>query len=112
VHLAARRLQRRAARLAYYEDLPYAFQPGAPEARLERLGHLVTAQAQRIEITAFLDAKVAAINCYDSQISTDYPDLGTDVRAYAEALGQGERAEERIWHMPVPAQSSPPVLTP
>ena len=82
--------------LAYYEDFPYAedrqamqqvSMPGQARVHLE----LLSEQA--------LEAKLAAIACYRSQVSTFWTDaahMASSVRAFAEQTGGG-RLAERYW---------------
>jgi LmbE family N-acetylglucosaminyl deacetylase len=80
----------------YYEDYPYAEKP--EEVRAALGGD--AAQAEWVELDqAALAAKVAAVACYRSQISTFYADeaeMAARVRAYAQAVGSGQTAE-RLW---------------
>jgi len=84
------------ASVVYYEDFPYAEDPHAVCAQL------VGAQ-WRTELVPLseeaLKAKIAAIACYRSQISTFWTSLtemSEAVRAFAEAVGDG-RPAERYW---------------
>lgn len=108
-HHVDHRIVRRAAEasghpLTYYEDFPYAQDPQAMRAALKSglwEPELVPLSEQA------LSAKVAAIACYASQISTFWGSqdvLNATVRAFAEQAGQNEPAE-RYWH-PVGPQSS------
>lgn len=82
--------------LIYYEDYPYAESPervapvwGAARWASELIG--LSAAAVQAKINAFL--------CHRSQISTFYRDdaeVAQRVRAYAEAVGQGQLME-RYW---------------
>jgi len=84
--------------LAYYEDFPYAqdrqamqqvSMPGQARVHLE----LLSEQA--------LEAKLAAIACYRSQVSTFWDDaahIASSVRAFAEQTGGG-RLAERYWRL-------------
>jgi hypothetical protein len=82
--------------VVYYEDYPYAEKP--EEVRAALGGD--AAQAELVELDpAALAAKVAAVACYRSQISTFYADeaeMAARVRAYAQAVGNGQPAE-RVW---------------
>jgi len=112
-----RRLQ-----IAYYEDYPYAESPEEVKAALDNLqksslalrghrtqerwaqGPILRAPEAFLAEVVELDegavaAKVAAIACYPSQLSTFFADQGemaARVRAYAEAVGNG-RPAERLW---------------
>ena len=82
--------------LAYYEDFPYAgdsqvAQAGPGEEHWQEELTLLSEQA--------LEARIAAIACYRSQISSfwaDAAEMATAVRAFSEQLGGGGPAE-RYW---------------
>lgn len=82
--------------LVYYEDFPYArdsqaAQAGPGEERWQEELVLLSEQA--------LEARIAAIACYRSQISSFWADpaeMATEVRAFAEQIGGGGPAE-RYW---------------
>ena len=82
--------------LAYYEDFPYAQDSQAVRAALAR----TRAQSSLVLLsTQALEAKIAAIACYHSQISTFWASVGEmamSVRAFAEQTGHGIPAE-RYW---------------
>jgi LmbE family N-acetylglucosaminyl deacetylase len=83
-------------RLAYYEDYPYAENPSWLQEALVTLD--AKAELALLSEEA-LAAKVAAIACYRSQISTFWAGLdamAASVRAYAERVGEGQPAE-RYW---------------
>jgi LmbE family N-acetylglucosaminyl deacetylase len=88
---AGRRVQ-----IAYYEDYPYAEQPDEVTAALDQ----DTLESELVQLDEdALAAKVAAIACYRSQISTFFADeaeMAARVRAYAEVVGSGQPAE-RLW---------------
>jgi LmbE family N-acetylglucosaminyl deacetylase len=100
VHAAAQGLRAQGYRLAFYEDYPYAEQPGAVQSALERTG----GQGWRPETIplegADLGAKVAALACYRSQLPVLFgaaermPDR---VRSFAAGLSPGGGLAERIW---------------
>jgi len=82
--------------LLYYEEFPYAGEPGAVAQALgqERWRPRITL----LDELALAD-RVAAVACYRSQISTFWggvEDMERRVRAYARRVGQG-RAAERCW---------------
>ena len=94
VRLAADRM---ACDVTYYEDFPYAGE--APDKVMEALGaggwdaHLTVLSEQA------LVAKIAAIACYRSQISTfwsDQTELAATVREFARKVGEDAPAE-RYW---------------
>lgn len=91
----------------YYEDYPYAESPDRITAALGA----DTWHVQLIPLApAHVEAKIAAIGCYTSQISslfTDLADMRERVRTYTARLAQGQgyaerfyRAGERPWHAP------------
>jgi len=95
------RIVRRAAEgsgqpLTYYEDFPYAQDPQAVRAALNP----GLWESELVLLSEHgLSAKVAAIACYRSQISTFWGSQGAvnaTVRAFAEQTGQGDPAE-RYW---------------
>jgi LmbE family N-acetylglucosaminyl deacetylase len=84
--------------LIYYEDYPYAEDPAALQAVLA-----MDDVPWRAELTPLseeaLEAKVAAIARYRSQLSTFWTDLAemsTAIRAFANQTGGGQLAE-RYW---------------
>lgn len=86
--------------LVYYEDYPYAERPGALETVIG------DGDGWRVEIVPMteqsLAAKIAAVACYHSQISTFF--TGTDemaarLRAFAAIAGGGRGVAERYWLM-------------
>jgi len=95
VRAAGERWARR-RRIVYYEDYPYAESPDEVRAALGA----GTFQAKLVELDeAALAAKVAAIACYRSQLSTFFADeaeMTVRVRAYTEAIGSSQPAE-RLW---------------
>ncbi len=104
---AAERWRPAHSNLWYYEEYPYAESPDHITAALGA----GTWQAQLIPLApAYVEAKIAAIGCYTSQISslfTDLADMRERVRAYAARLAQGQgyaerfyRAGEMSWHAP------------
>lgn len=86
--------------LRYYEEYPYAEIPQAVETAL--------GEGPWEPLLTFLDeealaAKVAAVACYRSQISTFWAsvdEMAALVRAYALRVGQG-RPAERAWRVTV-----------
>jgi LmbE family N-acetylglucosaminyl deacetylase len=82
--------------LIYYEDFPYAAGRGAVEAALADS----TWQAERLPLSQeALQAKIAAITRYRSQITTFWgntSDMAAAVRAFAERTGN-DRPAERYW---------------
>jgi LmbE family N-acetylglucosaminyl deacetylase len=88
----------RGSRLLYYEDYPYAQSPQATPAELVQDGRW------RSSVTELsgeaLAARIEAIACYRSQLSTffrDYDDLARSVAEYVQATGG-----ERLWYQIAP----------
>ncbi|MEA2522856.1 MAG: hypothetical protein QOF73_83 [Thermomicrobiales bacterium] len=90
----------------FYEDLPYALRPRAPEQRVASAGVPLVVRAI-VDVTATWEAKIAAILAYPSQLATvfSYVDSGSSreeieglLRAYAMASG-GDVAAERFWSL-------------
>jgi LmbE family N-acetylglucosaminyl deacetylase len=83
--------------LIYYEDFPYTADPDMRQAVLneERWRAQVVALSEEA-----LQARIAAISCYDSQLAAlnwaDADTMAIAVRAYAHIVGEGEWAE-RYW---------------
>jgi LmbE family N-acetylglucosaminyl deacetylase len=98
-HQIARRAAEASGKtLVYYADYPYAKDPQAVQTALE-----LTKKRWRTELVLLsrraLNAKVAAIACYRSQLSTFWPSLAemeAAIRAFAEQTGNG-RPAERYW---------------
>ena len=96
-HQIVRRIaESRGQAVVYYEDFPYAEDPQAVRALLakgESEAELALLSGEAVE------AKIAAIACYRSQLSTFWAsveDMAAMVRAYAETVGDG-RPAERYW---------------
>jgi LmbE family N-acetylglucosaminyl deacetylase len=85
-----------------YEDYPYAADQQAVKALLGSEGW----SAERVSLSPqALEAKIAAIACYRSQISTFWgslEEMAAQVRAFALAAGDGERPAERYWCLASP----------
>jgi LmbE family N-acetylglucosaminyl deacetylase len=81
--------------LRLYEDFPYAHRyPGSVAARAAELG---ARPADRVDISAQLDTKIAAIGRYVSQIPTLFGDADSMARAVREFAREGEVDLERFW---------------
>jgi LmbE family N-acetylglucosaminyl deacetylase len=100
VHAAARRLLERGCRVAFYEDYPYAEQPGAAEAALEAAG----AQGWRAEIVPLdardLIAKIAALAYYRSQMCVlfeGFEAMPNRLWSFAASRSPENGLAERIW---------------
>jgi len=87
--------------LTYYEEFPYAEDPQAVQAALLK-GRW---QAELVLLSEeALEARIAAIACYRSQLSTfwaDVVEMAAAVRAFAEQIGGG-RPAERYWRFTSP----------
>ena len=80
--------------LIYYEEFPYAEEPQAVQAALEE-GQW---QAKLTPLSEkALEAKIAAIACYRSQISTFWADLAAMAAAVRAFAGRTDRPAERYW---------------
>jgi LmbE family N-acetylglucosaminyl deacetylase len=83
-------------RVTYYEDFPYA--EDSQELAEAVAGAYLQPEVVALTETA-LQAKIAAIACYASQVSTFWSDpqeMGARVRAFAESIGDGQPGE-RYW---------------
>jgi hypothetical protein len=83
------------AQLRFYEDYPYAAQPGAVDAALEDDTRWESTVVPLDE--AALAAKIEAVAAYRSQISSFWPDraaMAAALRAHALATGG-----ERFWRV-------------
>jgi LmbE family N-acetylglucosaminyl deacetylase len=93
-------------RLIYYEDFPYAEDPRAGHAALMRGQY----RAELVLLSeGALKAKIAAIACYRSQLSTFWADaveMAAAMRAFAERIGGG-RPAERYWILTPPKGGKP-----
>lgn len=80
----------------YYEDYPYARDPQAVQVALGEEQW----QSELVPLsTEALEAKIAAIACYRSQLSTfwaDAAEMAASIQAFAEHTGNG-RPAERYW---------------
>jgi hypothetical protein len=90
------------SRVVFYEDYPYAQDPQAVKAVLELASESGAAEwrEELVPLTeAALEAKIAAIACYHSQLSTFWTsptEMATAIRAFAEQTGSDGPAE-RYW---------------
>ncbi len=90
----------------FYEDYPYAAQPGVVAAQVAAVtAALAPARLQPDvrDVSATLDVKIAAIAAYASQISSLFPSVAAlpgAVRAYAAEVGTAAGlAAERYWRV-------------
>ncbi len=89
-------------RTVHYEDYPYAQDPEAVQAALalEIEPRETEWQSELVFLTEqTLEAKIAAIACYQSQLSTFWTssaEMAGAIRAFAEHVGNG-RPAERYW---------------
>lgn len=104
VHGVARALQGAGYDVRYYTDYPYARDTAKIAEALARCGH----PAARAEYVPFgdaaMEAKVAAVGCYASQLSTFWPDQATMRAALQQfaRVGGGEGYAEAYWRLPAP----------
>ncbi len=88
--------------IRYYEEYPYAEKPEEVTRALSaEATHVLRAQLIELDEAA-MAAKVKAILCYRSQISTFFKnddEMAARVRAYANVVGAG-RPAERLWVKP------------
>lgn len=85
-------------RVQFYEDYPYVAEEGTLEKTLAELPFPMKPSVQRLDETN-VRAKIDAVLCYKSQISTFWQDtdaLETSIRAYMNKVGEGQPAE-RFW---------------
>ncbi len=100
---AVRRWMRTRSEVAvfFYEEYPYSARGAAVvQAALDTLEHPAEPVIHRLDDAA-MDAKIRAIACHASQISTFWRDsnaMARAVRADAVAVGQGAYAE-RLWRL-------------
>lgn len=87
--------------LKFYEDYPYVAQDKAVERAMQyfiRLGIMLRQEVVPLD-AADVEARIAAIACYTSQISSFWPDLATMAASVRETMlraGDGVPAE-RYW---------------
>ena len=103
VHAAARALQARGYRMAFYEDYPYAMKPGATELALAATG-AEEWQVDAVSLAAEdLAAKVSALSYYRSQMYVLFGGIEAmpnRVWAFAASHSPGAALAERIWRPP------------
>jgi LmbE family N-acetylglucosaminyl deacetylase len=107
---AAPTLTRAGVRCWHYEDFPYAaWAVDAVEHRLASLDAPFVANS--VDVTSQIDSRLAAIQCYRSQLSYLFPDQSDPVRrarAFAESRAPSARAfAERFWGSPSTKWTSP-----
>ncbi len=100
VHAAARKLQVRGYRMAFYEDYPYAMEPGATEFAVAAAG----AEGWRADTVSLvaedLVAKVSALNYYRSQMRVLFggiEEMPNRVWTFAASCSPGDGLAERLW---------------
>jgi LmbE family N-acetylglucosaminyl deacetylase len=103
-------LTRAGVRCWHYEDFPYAaWAVDAVEHRLASLDTPFVARA--VDVTSQIDRRLAAIQCYRSQLSYLFPDQSDPVRrarAFAESRAPSAGAfAERFWGSPSTTWTSP-----
>jgi LmbE family N-acetylglucosaminyl deacetylase len=94
-HLAGASLMAAGARVSFYEDFPYATLAGRVERRMAQLG--AAHSVELVDITPWMDQRLAAIGCYTSQLPFLFTAAGyylapyeTLVKKHAASLGGGE----------------------
>jgi LmbE family N-acetylglucosaminyl deacetylase len=103
-------LTRAGVRCWHYEDFPYAaWAVDAVEHRLASLDAPFVARS--VEVTSQIESRLAAIQCYRSQLSYLFPDQSDPVRrarAFAESRAPLATAfAERFWGSPSTEWTSP-----
>ena len=100
VHAAARTLQSRGYRMAFYEDFPYAMKPGATELAMAAAG----AEEWPVDTVSLapesIVAKVSALSYYRSQMYVLFGGIEAmpnRVWAFAASRSPGADLAERIW---------------
>ncbi|MGQ9888586.1 MAG: PIG-L deacetylase family protein [Aggregatilineales bacterium] len=92
-------LARAGRTVIFYEDFPYARDCGALARALAAFDRGALASQTRPLAAAAVRARLAAVACYDSQLSTFWPSraaMERDLLAYMLAVGAGAPAE-RFW---------------
>ena len=100
VHMAARELQARGYRLAFYEDYPYGERDGAVEAALASAGPGHWRPEIRSLDVQDLAAKVSALTYYRTQMSILFggsEQMPGRVWAFAATRAPDAKLAERIW---------------
>jgi LmbE family N-acetylglucosaminyl deacetylase len=97
-HIITRNAVQRGAsdqRVFYYEDLPYGVYIGGPTPVAAHAATVIaTATSSVIDVTATMDAKLADIAIYKSQID---PEDVTGIIQYGSHLAGGNGFAERVW---------------
>ncbi len=102
VQQVARTLQSAGYDVRYYTDYPYARDTAGIAEALARCGH-PSARPQSVAFgEAAMEAKIAAVGCYASQLSTFWPDEPTMRAALQQfaRVGGGEGYAETYWRLP------------
>ncbi|MCB0217223.1 MAG: PIG-L family deacetylase [Caldilineae bacterium] len=85
----------------YYEDYPYAADEARLSAAIAHEAATATWQARRMRLAAEdLDARIASVACYASQISSFWSDLAAmdaELRAFAARRGGKAGPAEVLW---------------
>ena len=106
----AQTLTRAGVRCWHYEDFPYAaWAVDAVEHRLASLDAPFVARS--VDVTSQIDSRLAAIQCYRSQLSYLFPDQSDPLRrarAFAESRAPSASAfAERFWASPSTTWTAP-----
>ena len=103
VHAAARKLLARGYRMAFYEDYPYAMEPGATELAVAAAG----AEEWQVDTVSLeptdLIVKVSALSYYRSQMYVLFGGIErmpNRVWSFAAACSPGTSLAERLWWPP------------
>jgi LmbE family N-acetylglucosaminyl deacetylase len=101
VHAAARRLWEMGYPVTFYEEYPYAEQPGEPEAALAAIGGLEWAVELLPVAVADIAAKVFALGYYRSQMPVLFGSaeaMPNRLWSFAASRSREAGLAERIWH--------------
>ena len=100
VHAAARKLQAGGTRMAFYEDYPYAMEPGATEFAVSATG----AEGWQVDPVCLapedLVAKISALSYYRSQMRVLFggiEEMPNRVWTFAASCSPGTGLAERLW---------------
>ena len=93
------RLVQRGANVYFYEEMPYALQAGALDARLTELGG--TYEPKLVEMSEFMALRLEASDMYASRIRPDFGDAATmhrSIEQYTHNIRPVETVHlERYW---------------
>jgi LmbE family N-acetylglucosaminyl deacetylase len=96
---AAMRVREVGYSVRFYEDYPYSHDPQALRGALDSWSHLPQPSVETL--TAYdVEAKIAAVQCYRSQLATLFGDTETlpmQILSHAQRVGGGQVLAERYW---------------